>query len=275
MSLPPIIEKTTHEGREGFFKYKVDFDALENLEELNNNKIGAICCSRPTNPTGNVLTDGEMTHLKQLAKKHGIPLIIDNAYDAPFPNIIHTSTTLEWDDETILCFGLSKIGLLGVRTGIIIAHPKVTKAVSNMNAIVNLSPVRFGAAIATPLFQNDEIIHLSDAFIAPFYKKQSAFAIRRLQEGFADYPVYIHQPEGAIFLWVWFEGLPISTTTLYQILKQQGTLIIPSEHFFVGMQTADYPHAKECIRLSIAQDDHTLDQGIKTIGEVVRRLYHN
>lgn len=73
----------------------MDFDALENLEELNNNKIGAICCSRPTNPTGNVLTDGEMTHLKQLAKKHGIPLIIDNAYDAPFPNIIHTSTTLE------------------------------------------------------------------------------------------------------------------------------------------------------------------------------------
>nr|WP_310790518.1 hypothetical protein [Moraxella catarrhalis] len=74
---------------------------------------------------------------------------------------------------------------------------------------------------------------------------------------------------------MWFEGLPISTTTLYQILKQQGTLIIPSEHFFVGMRTADYPHAKECIRLSIAQDDHTLDQGIKTIGEVVRQLYHN
>lgn len=234
MSLPPIIEKTTHEGREGFFKYKVDFDALENLEELNNNKIGAICCSRPTNPTGNVLTDGEMAHLKQLAKMHGIPLIIDNAYGAPFPSIIHTSTTLEWDDETILCFGLSKIGLLGVRTGIIIAHPKIAKAVSNMNAIVNLSPVRFGAAIATPLFENDEIICLSDELISPFYKKQSAFAIRRLQEEFADYPVYIHQPEGVIFLWVWFEGLPISTTTLYQILKQQGTLIIPSEHFFCG-----------------------------------------
>ncbi|MPW73980.1 valine--pyruvate transaminase [Moraxella catarrhalis] len=275
VSLPPIIEKTTHEGREGFFKYKVDFDALENLEELNNNKIGAICCSRPTNPTGNVLTDGEMAHLKQLAKTHGIPLIIDNAYGAPFPNIIHTSTTLEWDDETILCFSLSKVGLPGVRTGIIIAHPKIAKAVSNMNAIVNLSSVRFGAAIATPLFQNDEIMHLSDAFIAPFYKKQSAFAIRRFQEEFADYPVYIHQPEGAIFLWVWFEGLPISTTKLYQILKQQGTLIIPSEHFFVGMQTADYPHAKECIRLSIAQDDQTLDQGIKTIGEVVRQLYQN
>ncbi|EGE19096.1 valine-pyruvate aminotransferase [Moraxella catarrhalis BC1] len=33
---------------------------------------------------------------------------------------------------------------------------------------------------------------------------------------------------------MWFEGLPISTTKLYQILKQQGTLIIPSEHFFCG-----------------------------------------
>ena len=38
----------------------MDFGALESLPELKEGKIGAICCSRPTNPTGNVLTDGEM-----------------------------------------------------------------------------------------------------------------------------------------------------------------------------------------------------------------------
>ncbi|MFB6348500.1 valine--pyruvate transaminase [Moraxella sp. ZJ142] len=273
VSLPPIIEKVSHDGSEGFFKYKVDFDALENLESLKNNEIGAICCSRPTNPTGNVLTDDEMAHLKQIAKRHDIPLIIDNAYGMPFPNIIHSDTTLTWDTDTILCFSLSKIGLPGVRTGIIIADPKIVKTISNMNAIVNLSPVRFGAAIATPLFENDEIKRISDEIIQPFYQTQASFAIRRLQQEFADYSVHIHKPEGAIFLWVWFENLPISTTELYQILKQKGTLIIPSEHFFVGMDTADYPHARECIRLSIAQDDATLDKGIATIGEVVRAIY--
>ena len=38
------------------------FEALENLPALREGRIGAICCSRPTNPTGNVLTDEEMAN---------------------------------------------------------------------------------------------------------------------------------------------------------------------------------------------------------------------
>ena len=273
VAVPPIIEEMTHEGEDGFFKYRVDFDALESLPDLAEGKIGAICCSRPTNPTGNVLTDDEMARLDKLAKKYDIPLIIDNAYGMPFPNIIHADTRLSWDEQTILCFSLSKIGLPGARTGIIIASPQVIRAVSAMNAIVNLSPVRFGATIAMPLFADDRIIDLADNHIQPFYKKQSALAVRLLKEQFADLPVKIHKPEGAIFLWVWFDDLPISTTELYQILKDQGTLIIPSEHFFVGVDTDNYPHAHQCIRLSIAQNDETLQKGIATIGRVVRELY--
>lgn len=273
VSVPPIIEEVEHEGQSGFFKYRVDFEKLESLPELKNGDIGAICCSRPTNPTGNVLTDDEMARLKVLAKKYDIPLIVDNAYGEPFPNIIHTQTSLTWDCQTILCFSLSKIGLPGARTGIIVASPKVVQAVSAMNAIINLSPVRFGAAIATPLFADDTIINLAKDHIRPFYAKQAAFAIRLLKEQFADLPVKIHKPEGAIFLWVWFENLPISTTELYEILKEKGTLIIPSEHFFIGIDKESYPHARQCIRLSIAQSDETLTKGIATIGEVVRTLY--
>ena len=130
----------------------MNFDALESLPELKAGKIGAICCSRPTNPTGNVLTDGEMAQL--------------------------------------------------------------------------------GA-----------------------------------------YPLKIHKPEGAIFLWLWFENLPVSSQTLYEMLKAEGTLIIPGEHFFVGIDTQDYPHAHECIRMSIAQDAEMLEKGIAAIGRVGRGLY--
>ncbi len=42
----------------GFFKYNVDFDALKVDDD-----IAAICVSRPTNPTGNVLTDQEIVRL--------------------------------------------------------------------------------------------------------------------------------------------------------------------------------------------------------------------
>ncbi|WP_298971634.1 valine--pyruvate transaminase [uncultured Psychrobacter sp.] len=269
----PHIDEVTHDGEEGFFKYRVDFEALENLPALKEGRIGAICCSRPTNPTGNVLTDEEMAHLAEIAKRYDVPLIIDNAYGMPFPNIIYSDVTLNWDDNTILCFSLSKIGLPGVRTGIIVAAPEVIEAVSAMNAVVNLSPTRFGASIATPLVENNAIKDLSDNDIKPFYQQQAKTAVTLLKKELGDYPLVIHKPEGAIFLWLWFKDLPISTSELYETLKEKGTLIVPSEYFFPGVDISDYKHAHECIRMSIAADKDTLTKGIAVIGEVVRRLY--
>ena len=43
------------------FKYRINFKSLEITDD-----IGAICVSRPTNPTGNVLTDDEVRHLDRL-----------------------------------------------------------------------------------------------------------------------------------------------------------------------------------------------------------------
>ncbi|WP_298737242.1 valine--pyruvate transaminase [uncultured Psychrobacter sp.] len=269
----PHIDEVTHNGENGFFKYRVDFDALENLPALKEGRIGAICCSRPTNPTGNVLTDEEMAHLAEIAKRYDVPLIIDNAYGMPFPNIIYSDVTLNWDDNTILCFSLSKIGLPGVRTGIIVAAPEVIEAVSAMNAVVNLSPTRFGASIATPLVENNAIKDLSDNDIKPFYQQQAKTAVTLLKKELGDYPLVIHKPEGAIFLWLWFKDLPITTLELYERLKEKGTLIVPSEYFFPGVDISDYKHAHECIRMSIAADEQTLVDGIAVIGEVVRGLY--
>jgi len=271
----PKIESCSHEGAEGFFKYHVDFDALENLPELNNGEIGAICCSRPTNPTGNVLTDDEMQRLAAIAKRFDVPLIIDNAYGMPFPNIIYSDATLNWDDNTILCFSLSKIGLPGIRTGIIVANPEVIAAVSALNAVVNLSPTRFGAAIATPLLQDDRMKALSDEVIQPFYQTQATTAVRLLKEALGDYPMQIHKPEGAIFLWIWLKDLPITTLELYERLKAKGTLIVPSQYFFPGVDVDSYDHAHECFRMSIAADEKTLIEGVKVIGEVVREIYDN
>ena len=269
----PHIEEVTHEGEDGFFKYRVDFEALESLPALTEGRIGAICCSRPTNPTGNVLTDEEMSRLAKIARRYEVPLIIDNAYGMPFPNIIYSDVTLNWDDNTILCFSLSKIGLPGVRTGVIVAAPEVIAAVSAMNAVVNLSPTRFGASIATPLVENDAIKDLSDNEIKPFYQQQAQTAVALLKNELGDYPLMIHKPEGAIFFWLWFKDLPITTLELYERLKEKGTLIVPSQYFFPGVDVSDYQHAHECIRMSIAADEDTLAKGIAVIGEVMRGLY--
>ena len=276
ISVPPQIEHTQYQGQDGFFKYRVDFPALENLPELQNGQIGAICCSRPTNPSGNVLTDGEMARLDELARAHHIPLIIDNAYGLPFPDIIHVPARLNWHDNIILCFSLSKTGLPGVRTGIVVAAPEVIRAIGSLNAITNLAPTRFGAAIAAPLIESGKLQQLSADEIQPFYQKQADLAVSILKKHFSGSlkeRLLIHQPEGAIFLWLNFPGLPVPAQTLYQRLKARGTLIIPGEPFFIGFDTADYPHARECIRISIAQNEETLEQGIAAIADEVGKAF--
>jgi valine--pyruvate aminotransferase len=58
--------------------------------------------------------------------------------------MIYTEATPFWDDNTILCLSLSKFGLPGVRTGIVVGPPEVTKLISNANAINGLAPARTG-----------------------------------------------------------------------------------------------------------------------------------
>ncbi|WP_318408605.1 valine--pyruvate transaminase [Photobacterium leiognathi] len=252
---------------DGFFKYHVDFSKL-----VIDDSIAAICASRPTNPTGNVLTDQEIEHLAALAKEHQIPLIIDNAYGLPFPDIIFEDVTPFWDNNTILCMSLSKLGLPGVRCGIVIANEAMVTALSNINGIVNLAPGSIGPAVATKMIHQQELLPLSQNVIKPFYHQKVQRAVELLRQAIPDPRFKIHKPEGAIFLWLWFEDLPITTKVLYQRLKQRGVLIVPGEYFFIGLQD-EWAHSHECLRMNYVQDDEAMQRGITIIAEEVAKAY--
>ncbi|MDL5027893.1 valine--pyruvate transaminase [Vibrio sp. TMPB1044] len=249
------------------FKYHVDFEQLKV-----DDSVAAICASRPTNPTGNVLTDEEVRKLDKLARENNIPLLIDNAYGLPFPNIIFEDVEPFWNENTILCMSLSKLGLPGVRCGIVIASEEVTQALTNMNGIISLAPSSVGPAIANHMIENGDLLRLSSEVIKPFYKEKSLRAVELLQEAIDDPRFRIHKPEGAIFLWLWFDELPITTMELYDRLKARGVLIVPGEYFFIG-QEDEWDHAHQCLRMNYVQDDEAMQKGIAIIAEEVKKAY--
>jgi valine--pyruvate aminotransferase len=264
----PLIEHID----EHIFKYHIDFDKI-NISE----QIGAICVSRPTNPTGNVLMDVEIQKLSELAEANDIPLIIDNAYGTPFPNIVFTEAKAAWSPDavcrnTIFCMSLSKFGLPAVRTGIVIANEQIIDMVSKMNAVMSLAPGGMGAAIATELVRSGEIIKISRDIIKPFYQQKAQAALEQACAELDDLDFHIHKPEGAFFLWLWFPGLPITSEELYQRLKKRGVLVVPGHYFFPGLKE-DWQHRNECIRVNYAQDAETVSIGIKIIAEEVKRAY--
>ena len=253
---------------EDFFKYHVDFDALKVSDD-----IAAICVSRPTNPTGNVLTDDEVQGLAQLADQHNIPLILDNAYGVPFPGIIYTEAAPFWNENVIVCMSLSKFGLPAVRTGIIIGSEQVISTLSGINAILNLAPSSFGAMLTTEIVRNREINRLSREVIQPFYQHKMENAVACVREFFTDISYRIHVPEGAMFLWIWFQNLPVSSRILYERLKKRKVLVVSGDYFFPGLDE-DWPHTRECIRITYSQNENDVRHGLEIIGDEIRTILH-
>jgi valine--pyruvate aminotransferase len=264
-AVKPRIEMTgDHE-----FKYHVDFDSLRVTDE-----IAAICVSRPTNPTGNVLTDNEISRLAGLAEEHRIPLIIDNAYGAPFPNVIFTEATPVWNQNIILTLSLSKIGLPGTRTGIVVAREETIQSLSSMTSIVGLANTNVGQEIVKPLVESGEILRLSNEIVQPFYRQKSQQAQDWVNEFFDDdLPYRVHRSEGAFFLWMWFEGLPISSRELYERLKKRDVLVVPGNFFFFGIDDENWRHRNECLRVSFTMPAEIVRDGFRVIAEEVAKVF--
>ncbi|MCW8194684.1 valine--pyruvate transaminase [Proteobacteria bacterium 005FR1] len=249
------------------FKYHVDFEKLKLDAET-----GLLCVSRPTNPTGNVLTDGEVERLAALAEEQDIPFIIDGAYGTPFPNIIFTEAKPYWSPNTVLVLSLSKLGLPGARTGIVVANEDVIQAFVRANTILSLACGNLGPTIAKEMLRDNELLRLSNDIIQPFYLNAARQVTQWAHDCFAGLPYRIHHAEGAIFLWLWFEGLPITSKELYQRLKMREVLVLAGENFFVGLQE-DWQHKHECIRITYCQDGKVVRRGLEIIAEEVRKAY--
>ena len=254
---------------ERLFKYHLDLDAL-----AIDDRIGAVCVSRPTNPTGNVLTDAEMRVLDARCQAAQVPLIVDNAYGAPFPGIVFTDVEPVWHENIIFCMSLSKLGLPAVRTGIVVAAEPVIEALTRITAVMSLAVGSVGPVLAQPFVESGEILRLSRDEIRPFYEEKAWHAIELFKRELEGLPFRIHKPEGAIFLWLWFEGLPITSAELYARLKQDEVYVLSGHHFFPGLDE-DWPHRDECVRVSYAQEHEAVERGIAALAREVRRAYDN
>ena len=267
ISIKPHIH-ILEDDKQKQFKYEIDFDALTKTLEEQHLSIGAICVSRPTNPTGNVITDDELTQLDALAKKYQIPLIIDNAYGHPFPGAIYIDAKLTWNPNTILCMSLSKLGLPGLRTGIVIANHEIINALSRINGIMILAPNSVGPTLMTRMIKDKELLHLCHDVIKPFYQDKAETAVRLFNEVFQTHPVYLHKLEGAFFMWLWFKDMNITGEELYTRLKEEDVYIIPGHNFFIGIED-DWSHKHQCIRINYAKDEATLRKGLEAIYRII------
>lgn len=258
------------------FKYSLDLPAVEAYLEAHP-EVGAICVSRPTNPSGNVLTDSEIKGLSGLSKKHGVPLIVDNAYGLPFPSIVFTDdATPLWEENIILSMSLSKIGLPSIRTGIIVAREEIVTAISNMNAIIALASGSFGQALAGGLIESGDLAQLAKTEVRPYYQEKALATERWIHEFFDGTDYAYHRIEGSIFCWLVLPKLRIPSAEFYRILKERGVITVPGEYFFYGSGEQakglpyPHPHYDKSLRLNYSGDPKLVRGGLEIIAQLYR-----
>jgi valine--pyruvate aminotransferase len=247
------------------FKYRLHPRGLEVPANA-----GAVCLSRPTNPTGNVLDDKELRALDAAARAARVPLILDCAYGLPFPGIVFTDAQPFWNENVILCLSLSKLGLPGLRTGIVVARPEIVRTLGAMMGVMNLAPPSFGPALIEPLLRNGELLNLAGQ-IRSHYEAAAQSALAQLRETFRGLDWKAHVPEGAFFLWLRFPGLKIPSWELYERLKKRNVFVLSGHHFFPA-DCRDTPHYRECLRVNYAQPPENVRRGFELIAEEVRAL---
>lgn len=257
------------------FKYILDKEAVSAyLDE--HDDVGAIAFSRPTNPSGNVLTDDEVSFLSDEAEKHSIPLIVDNAYGLPFPSIIFSEANIMWNENIVLSMSLSKIGLPSIRTGIVIARKDIIEALSNINAIVSLTAGSFGQALTGDLIASGVLAEISRNAVMPFYKAKSEKCQEYINTYFEGTEYFYHRSEGSIFIWLYLPQLTISSIEFYQKLKEKGVITVPGEYSFYGSEEQrrgeayPHPHYNRCLRLNYSADDEIVRNGIRIISLLYR-----
>jgi valine--pyruvate aminotransferase len=167
---------------------------------------------------------------------------------------------------------MSKLGLPGLRTGVVVASEEIIDALASMNSVLSLAVPSVGAVLLHELVESGRILEISQNIIQPYYQKKVNVALEWVHEFFSGTEYRVHRPEGALFLWLWFPGLPISSNELYQRLKARDVLILSGHHFFPGLDE-EWRHRDECIRVTYSQDGESVRKGIAIIAEEVKRAF--
>lgn len=252
------------------FKYRPDFERLKITSEA-----GCVILSRPSNPTGNLLSDAEVSQITTPAAAAGVPVFIDSAYGPPFPALNFRPMTPQFGGTTIHCISLSKAGLPGERIGIAIGDPELIGILESFQTNACIHSPRYGQAIAARAIASGALAEIASSVIRPYYGAKFQLVESTLDRVMPkDVPWFLHQGEGAIFAWLWLKDLPIDDWEFYQQLKGLGVIAVPGSTFFPGLAKA-WPHKHQCLRLSLTADDLQLVTALQRLAQLTDSVYHS
>jgi aspartate/methionine/tyrosine aminotransferase len=202
---------------------------LDSLDAAVGKRTRAIMVCNPNNPTGAVLTEGEMEAVIEVADRAGAWIVADEIYRGAEVDSDVTSPTF-WGryDRVVVTSGLSKaFGMPGLRVGWAVAPPKIVERIWRRHDYTTLTPGVISDQLTAWTMQpgvREAILGRTRAIIRANLPPTEAW--------FSSQPTLRYRRPAAGAIAFAEVDLPITTRELVErVREERSVLLVPGEMF--------------------------------------------
>lgn len=239
---------------------------LKHLQENWTNKTRVVMVASPSNPTGTLLPQDELTAMAKFVKEKGAYLIVDEIYhglvyesepETALNNINHDNKYHDIDNHIIVINSFSKyFNMTGWRLGWIVAPKNLIENMDKLAQNVFLAastPAQYAALAAF----KPETIKILESYKNEFQQRRDFLLPKLKQLGFKIET----EPQGAFYIYASCEKFTNDSYKFaYDLLENIGVAITPGKDF------GDHK-ANSFVRFAYTTSIERMKEGIKRLNE--------
>lgn len=217
------------------------------------------------NPTGLSLSLKRRKEIVEIAEKHQMLLVEDDAYGylGFSPNTLPTLKKLK--EDIIYLNTFSKTFSPGMRIGWLTAPKPVLEKFSKAKEAENLCPSSFTQKVLLAYLKRFDLKEQARK-VARMYQERCQAMLQALEETFPNEAIWT-KPEGGLFVWVTLPDYFDTTEMLAKALEEK-VAYIPGEAFYADGR------GKNSIRLNFSYSEvDVIWEGIKRLNKVVKEQF--
>ena len=235
---------------------------LSGLEDAFKAGAKVLVFSNPNNPAGVVYSGNEIRSIAELAGRYGATVIVDQLYS----RLLYTGATYTHlraqavdGEHVVTIMGPSKTeSLSGYRLGVAFGSKAIIARMEKLQAIVSLRAAGYSQAVLKCWFNEPE------GWMKDRIRQHEAIRDRIVAVLGGIEGAFIRSPQAGSYLFPRLPPLAISHADFVKALRlQAGVAVTPGSEFS--------PHAGDCVRLNVSQDQAAAIDAVKRIAALVER----
>jgi aspartate/methionine/tyrosine aminotransferase len=234
---------------------------LDEIERLVDGRTKLIVVNSPSNPTGAMISRPDLTRLIELAERHRLAILADEAYeDIVFEGEAVSPAAIGGTVDVFSCYTLSKsYAMTGWRVGYIVVPGSASRAAMRVQTAIT------GCASAMAQHAAEVAITGPQTFVSEMcsaYRRRRDLAVEILQRA----KLIDAAPQGAFYLWVDVASSGLSGADFARALMTDRKVVVSA-----GDVYSTFPTPATHVRASFATAEENVLNAARELADAVQQ----